>query len=71
MAIARHFHIIAGRKIRSFILQADVVVPTPRWGHRLGIEHKERLGRGELELFVDPKLNRRMGDAAISAGPVC
>ena len=30
VAIAEHFHSMAGRRIRCFILQADTVVPTPR-----------------------------------------
>ena len=30
VATARHFHSMAGRRIRCFILQADVVGPRPR-----------------------------------------
>ena len=61
---------MADHRIRCFILQADAIVPTPHW-HRLCAEHQERLGRDELELFVDPKLKRGMGDAAILAGLAC
>ena len=67
VAIARHFHSMAGHRIRCFILQADAAVLTLRW-RCLRVEHQERLGRDELQLFVDPKLKRGMGDAAIMVG---
>ncbi|CAD6256879.1 unnamed protein product [Miscanthus lutarioriparius] len=60
-----------GHRIRCFILQADAVVPTPRWCClclSLRAERQERLGRDELQLFVNPKLNHGVGDTAISTG---
>jgi hypothetical protein len=69
MAIARHFHTMPGHRIRCLILQADAAVLTPRW-RRLCVcaEHQEHHGRDELQLFIDPKLKRRVGDAAITVG---
>ena len=70
VAAAWHFHNMAGHRIRCFILQVDAIVPTPRW-HRLYAEQQERLGRDELELFVNPKLKRGVGNAAIVVGLAC
>ena len=72
MAVARHFHSMAGHRIRCFILLADAVVLTPYWRRlRLRVECQERLRRDELQLFIDPELKCGMGDAAISAGLAC
>ena len=70
MATARHFHSMPSRNIRCVILQADVAVLTPRW-RRLRTERQERVGRDELELFIDPKLKHGVGDAAIPASLAC
>jgi len=72
VAVAGHFHSKAGHRIRCFILLADVAIPTPRWRHlRLRVECQERLRRDELQLFIDPKLKRGVGNAAILVGLVC
>ena len=71
VAAAGHFHSMVGRRIRCFILQADATVLTPRWCRLcLCTERQERLGRDELQLFIDPKLKRGVGDAAIPIGLV-
>jgi hypothetical protein len=69
MAIVGHFHTMAGCRIRCLILQADATVLTPCW-HRLCVcaEHQEHLGRDELQLFIDPKLKRCVGDVAVTVG---
>ena len=67
VATARHFHSMANHRVRCFILKADATVLTPRW-RRLHAECQERLGRSELQLFVDPKLEHGVGDAAIPTG---
>jgi hypothetical protein len=69
VAAAGHFHSMADHRIRCFILQVDAAVSTPRWCYLyLRAKRLERLGRDELELFVDPKLRRHEGNAAILAG---
>ena len=69
MAAAGHFHSMASHRIRCFILQADAAVPTPLWHcPHLRIESQERLRRDELQLFIKPKLNCGVGDAAILTG---
>ena len=71
VVIAGHFHSMASRRIRCFILLADAAVLTPRWRRlrlRLRIEHQEHLGRDELQLFVDVKLKCGVGDATIPIG---
>jgi hypothetical protein len=69
MAIAGHFHTMAGHRIRCLILQADAAVLTPRWRCLcVYTKHQEHLGRDELQLFIDPKLKHRVGDAAITVG---
>ena len=69
VAIAGHFHSMVGYRIRCFILQVDAAVSTPRWRRlRLHAERQEHLKRDELQLFINPKLKRGMGDAVILAG---
>ena len=56
-------------RIRCFILLADVAIPTPRWLHlRLHAEHQECFRLDELQLFVNLKLKRGVGDVAIPVG---
>ena len=74
MAAVGHFHSMASRRIRCFILLADAAVLTPRWRHlclRLRSERQEHLGRDELQLFIDPKLKRGVGDVAVPVGFAC
>jgi hypothetical protein len=68
--VAGHFHSMAGRRIRCFVLQADVAVSTSRL-RCLHAEHQEHLRRNELELFIDLKPKCGMGNVAIPAGLTC